>query len=69
MLVSSWNPTTPGLGLCGAQWNPCSPELLAVVLSSGGLYVLEVKEDIRVIASDAQFGAASCELKRLLPLD
>lgn len=55
--------------MCGAQWNPCSPELLAVVLSSGGLYVLEVKEDVKVTASDAELGAASCELRRLLPLD
>lgn len=55
--------------MCGAQWNPCSPELLAVVLSSGGLYVLEVKEDVKVVASDAQMGAACCESRGLLPLD
>ena len=43
------------------QWNPGSPELLAVVLSSGSLHVLEVKEDMKVVAAEADMGAASCE--------
>ena len=37
------------------------PELLAVTLSSGGLYVLQVKEDVRVVASQADMGATCCE--------
>lgn len=55
--------------MCGAQWNPCNPELLAVVLSSGGVYVLEVKEDVKVIASDAKMEACCCEWMSLLPLE
>lgn len=52
---------SPGTGVCGVQWNTGSPELLAVVLSSGGLYVLEVKEDVKVVASQAEMGATCCE--------
>jgi nuclear pore complex protein Nup214 len=56
----SISPTTePGVGVSGVQWNPGSPELLAVVLSSGALYVLEVKEDVKVVASEVDMGAAS----------
>ena len=53
---------TPGAGLCGLQWNPTSPDLLAVSLSSGGVYVLEVKEDVKVLASNTDMGVTSCEL-------
>ena len=53
---------TSGAGLCGLKWNPTSPDLLAVSLSSGGVYVLEVKEDVKVLASKTDMGATSCEL-------
>ena len=56
-----WSSHCTGVGLSGVQWNPGSPELLAVVLSSGSLHVLEVKEDVRVVATEADMGAASCE--------
>ena len=59
--ASSSFPCPTGVGVSGVQWNPGSPELLAVVLSSGALYVLEVKEDVKVVASEVDMGAASCE--------
>ncbi|CAI8058243.1 Nuclear pore complex protein Nup214, partial [Geodia barretti] len=51
--------TMQGAGLCGLKWNPTSPDLLAVSLSSGGVYVLEVKEDVKVLASKTDMGATS----------
>ena len=61
------HPTT-GLGVCGVQWNPAAPEVLAVVLSSGGLYVLEVKEDVMVVTTEPRMGATCCEWPLCLSL-
>ena len=54
-------PPPPGMSVCGLQWNPGTAELLAVSLSSGGLYVLEVVEDVRVVVSHGYMGAVSRE--------
>lgn len=49
------------MSVCGLQWNPATAELVAVSLSSGGLYVLEVVEDVKVVSSQRDMGAVSCE--------
>ena len=54
-------PSPADASVCEVQWNPASPELLAVVLSSGSVYVLEVVEDVKVVARDTELGVACCE--------
>lgn len=50
-----------GINVSELQWNPGSPELVGVCLSSGALYVLEVKEDVKVVTSQPDMMATCCK--------
>ncbi len=52
--------------LCGLSWNPSPdfPNLVAVIVSSGKLQLLDVKDDVKVVDSKPGVAANASEYDR-----